>query len=188
MWVNPPSTTLTWIFWLNFPSHPRSIFFRTTLPISIYCFLHTGQQNKGKCVASISALQSPIIPPPQYLALPLPIYPPPRWEPWCAETFRITACRWRNISLVLRKIFSPCSHLVFPLIFLQHAQENDDPTTVSYLLLRYDGRLSSSCKGVDPWWGDNHFNWRRYCQRRQWPWAWKYFVQSYPQVKVLISS
>ena len=86
---NPPSATLTRIFYLTFPhittkfslgQHPQ-------FPFLAFC----GQDNKGKISAPISALLYPTIPPPQHHFRPHTYHIPPdkvNFMPNCAITRR----------------------------------------------------------------------------------------------------
>ena len=66
MWGNPPSTTLTKMFWFDLSLYPSWILFWTNLTIVISHFSSPGQHNKEKCAAPIIAIYYPTNKPPHH--------------------------------------------------------------------------------------------------------------------------
>ena len=107
----PPQPLWLEFLGIDFPSHPRS-----KLPFITF----SGKDNRtrgGVCADTMSALRSPICPPPQYRSHPTYHLSPIKVRTTrVSRHFALPLC-WSNASLVLHIIFSPYTHLVITLLF-----------------------------------------------------------------------
>ena len=111
IWGNSPSTTLTWLFRFDFPSHPCSHYCH----FSFFAVRTTRGKARFPERAPLPNQPTPAALRPPHLSL------IPCQGKRHAAPSHVVACRWRNVSLTLHKIFSPCTHLVLPSLLPQPA-------------------------------------------------------------------